>query len=131
MSVSCVRWGGDGLLFSGSQDRTIKVWAPDETKLVRSLDGHAHWVNTLALSTDAALRVGGHDHRGVAPPDLDAQAAAALLRAPSTSEEALDALADSEDGGGPNFSAQMTPLEDLTEAWSWKALAKWAGEEIL
>jgi len=77
LSVSCVRWGGDGLLFSGSQDRTIKVWAPNETKLVRSLDGHAHWVNCLALNTDAALRVGGHDHRGVAAADVETQAAAA------------------------------------------------------
>ena len=28
MSVSCLRWGGDGLIFSGSQDRTIKVAPP-------------------------------------------------------------------------------------------------------
>jgi len=25
-SVTCVKWGGDGLLYSSSQDRTIKVW---------------------------------------------------------------------------------------------------------
>ncbi|GCC18073.1 hypothetical protein chiPu_0017786 [Chiloscyllium punctatum] len=25
-SVTCVKWGGDGLIFSSSQDRTIKVW---------------------------------------------------------------------------------------------------------
>ncbi|KAL7986901.1 hypothetical protein Chor_005820 [Crotalus horridus] len=25
-SVTCLRWGGDGLLYSSSQDRTIKVW---------------------------------------------------------------------------------------------------------
>ena len=34
-SVTCLRWGGEGLLYSGSQDRTVKVWAPDESKLVR------------------------------------------------------------------------------------------------
>lgn len=28
-SVTCLRWGGDGLLYSASQDRTIKVWAHD------------------------------------------------------------------------------------------------------
>lgn len=25
-SVTCLRWGGDGLLYSASQDRTLKVW---------------------------------------------------------------------------------------------------------
>lgn len=24
--VTCIRWGGEGLLFSASQDRTVKVW---------------------------------------------------------------------------------------------------------
>ena len=24
--VTCVRWGGEGLLYTSSQDRTIKVW---------------------------------------------------------------------------------------------------------
>jgi ribosome assembly protein 4 len=37
-SVSCLRWGGDGLLYSGSHDRTVKVWA--DAKLVRTLEGH-------------------------------------------------------------------------------------------
>lgn len=30
--------------------------------MVRTLDGHAHWVNHLALSTDFALRSGPYDH---------------------------------------------------------------------
>lgn len=25
-SVTCVKWGGDGLLYTSSQDRTVKVW---------------------------------------------------------------------------------------------------------
>ena len=25
-SVTCVKWGGEGLLYTSSQDRTIKVW---------------------------------------------------------------------------------------------------------
>jgi hypothetical protein len=28
---------------------------------VRSLEGHGHWVNTMALSTDFVLRTGAHD----------------------------------------------------------------------
>ena len=40
--------------------------------LCRTLQGHGHWVNTMALSTDYALRTGAFDpadrtleHRGV------------------------------------------------------------------
>jgi hypothetical protein len=40
-----------------------------EGKLVRTLKGHGHWVNTLALSTEYVLRTGAHDHTGKAPKD--------------------------------------------------------------
>ena len=89
MSVTCIRWGGQNLLFTGSQDRTIKVkiislsnrrsrqlksekkkkstkvWEVNEGKLCRTLDGHAHWVNSLTLNTDYVLRTGYYDHTGV------------------------------------------------------------------
>ncbi|XP_012275046.1 notchless protein homolog 1 [Orussus abietinus] len=57
-SVTCVRWGGTGLIYSGSQDRTIKVWRASDGILCRTLEGHAHWVNTLALNVDYVLRTG-------------------------------------------------------------------------
>ncbi|KAJ8783936.1 hypothetical protein J1605_008979 [Eschrichtius robustus] len=60
-SVTCLRWGGDGLLYSASQDRTIKVWRAHDGVLCRTLQGHGHWVNTMALSTDYALRTGAFD----------------------------------------------------------------------
>eukprot|EP01097_Dermamoeba_algensis_P010969 TRINITY_DN8338_c0_g1_i1.p1 TRINITY_DN8338_c0_g1~~TRINITY_DN8338_c0_g1_i1.p1 ORF type:complete len:371 (-),score=61.75 TRINITY_DN8338_c0_g1_i1:215-1327(-) len=60
MSVTCLKWCGDGLLVSGSQDRSIRVFT-DEGKLVRILDGHGHWINSLALHTDYALRCGPYD----------------------------------------------------------------------
>lgn len=60
-AVTCVRWGGQGLIYSSSQDRTIKVWRASDGVLCRTLSGHAHWVNTLALSTDYALRTGAFD----------------------------------------------------------------------
>ncbi|EFO25997.1 WD-repeat protein HUSSY-07 [Loa loa] len=55
-SVTCVKWGGQGLIYTGSQDRTIKVWRADDGVLCRTLAGHAHWVNTLALNVEYALR---------------------------------------------------------------------------
>uniref|UniRef100_A0A667Y487 Notchless protein homolog 1 n=1 Tax=Myripristis murdjan TaxID=586833 RepID=A0A667Y487_9TELE len=60
-SVTCVKWGGDGLLYTSSQDRTVKVWRAKDGVQCRTLQGHAHWVNTLALSTDYILRTGAFE----------------------------------------------------------------------
>ena len=38
-------------------------------KLIRTLSEHAHWVNTMALSTDFVLRTGPYDHVGKVPKD--------------------------------------------------------------
>lgn len=62
-AVSCVKWGGENLIYTASQDKTIKVWN-DQGMLVKTLQGHGHWVNTLALSTDFVLRTGPFDHTG-------------------------------------------------------------------
>lgn len=63
-SVNVVRWGGEGAIYTASSDRTVKVWSADGGKLIRTLSEHAHWVNTLALSTDWVLRTGPFDHTG-------------------------------------------------------------------
>ncbi|KAJ3251353.1 hypothetical protein HK103_002444 [Boothiomyces macroporosus] len=60
--VMCVKWGGNGFIYTGSRDKTIKVWDSNTGKLIRNLDGHAHWVNHLALSSDFYLRTGPFDH---------------------------------------------------------------------
>lgn len=36
----------------------LKVWRAEDGILCRTLEGHAHWVNSLALSTDYVLRTG-------------------------------------------------------------------------
>ncbi|XP_059480528.1 notchless protein homolog 1 isoform X2 [Neocloeon triangulifer] len=68
MSITCVKWGGSGLIYTSSQDRTIKVWRPDDGVMCRTLEGHAHWVNSIALNTDYVIRTGAVDptavHRG-------------------------------------------------------------------
>ena len=72
-SVECVRWGGEGLLYTASRDKTIMVWAERDEgdkdrghpfKLIRVLKGHAHRVNFIALSTDYLCRTGAFDHTG-------------------------------------------------------------------
>ncbi|KAG6618777.1 Notchless family protein [Phytophthora cinnamomi] len=64
-SVECIKWGGEGLLYSASRDRTIKVWAMEGEhvgKLVRTLIGHGHRINTLALNVDYVCRSGPFSH---------------------------------------------------------------------
>lgn len=59
-----VKWGGEGLIYSASRDRTIKVWAVNDEdansppKLIRTLTGHGHRINTLALSCESVCRSG-------------------------------------------------------------------------
>ena len=60
--VTCVKWGGLGFIYSSSQDTTVMVWNATNGLCVQVLQGHGHWVNALALSTDAVLRTGWHDH---------------------------------------------------------------------
>ena len=59
-SVECVVWGGAGLLYSCSRDRTIKIWRVEDGILARTLTGHGHRVNFIALSTAYACRTGFH-----------------------------------------------------------------------
>lgn len=43
------------------QDRTVKVWRTEDGVLCRTLTGHAHWINSLALNVEYALRTGCFD----------------------------------------------------------------------
>lgn len=70
-SIESVKWGGEGLIYTASRDRTIKVWNANEGEgkgrvgvLVRMLVGHGHRVNTLAVSCDYICRTGPYDHYG-------------------------------------------------------------------
>ncbi|CAH2073848.1 unnamed protein product [Thlaspi arvense] len=63
-AVTCVKWGGDGTIYTGSEDCTIRMWETTQGKLKHVLKGHAHWVNSLSLSTEYVLRTGAFDHTG-------------------------------------------------------------------
>lgn len=60
--VTCVKWGGQDLIYSSSQDRTVMVWSAQDGSQLAKWTGHAHWVNFLALNTDLVLRTGSFDH---------------------------------------------------------------------
>lgn len=68
-SVSCVRWGGTGLIYTGSHDKSVRVWDADKGVLVHTLSAHAHWVNHITISSDFALRTGYFDHEPI--PDTE------------------------------------------------------------
>lgn len=61
-SIECVKWGGQGHIYTASRDRTINVWKVNPEKNgvthVRTLRGHAHRINFLALNMDATYRSG-------------------------------------------------------------------------
>ena len=60
-SVTSLRWGGLHKLYTGSQDKTIKIWNTRSWNCQQTLSAHSHWVNHLALSTDAVIRTSYHD----------------------------------------------------------------------
>ena len=68
-SVSCVKWGGQGLIYTGSHDKTIRVWDMNAGgRCINILKSHAHWVNHLSLSTDYVMRVGPFGPDGASQP---------------------------------------------------------------
>ena len=79
-AIASVKWGGEGLIYTASRDTTIFVWDATDGKVVRQLKGHAHWVNSLALSTEYALRTGPYDHTGKKPESAAQAKAQALQR---------------------------------------------------
>ncbi|MDF5736871.1 MULTISPECIES: serine/threonine-protein kinase [unclassified Nostoc] len=48
-----------GILASGSWDNTIKFWDVNTGKEIRTLIGHANWVNSVAFSPDGKFLVSG------------------------------------------------------------------------
>ena len=84
-AVECVKWGGTGLIYTASRDRTIMVWAVDghgrsRQKIVRTLSGHAHRINALALSTEFVLRTGAYALGEPLPETIEERQAKALAR---------------------------------------------------
>ena len=61
-NVTKIIWGGEGLIYGASEDRTIKVW-DKQGNMIRELKGHGHWVNHMALNTDYSLRTGCFDEK--------------------------------------------------------------------
>lgn len=58
MSLAAV---GDGLLASGSDDRTVRIWEVSSGRLLQTLEGHRSGVCSLAVLGDGLLASGSED----------------------------------------------------------------------
>jgi ribosome assembly protein 4 len=115
-SVSCVLWGGTGKIYTSSHDKTIKIWTPDG-RLSHTLNGHAHWVNKLALSTDSVLRTAYHDHTGKVPAsyaDKVAKAKERFEKAASVNGEITERLVSASDDTTIFLWTPETTLKPIT-----------------
>lgn len=84
-AVMQVRWSGEradhgGAVYSAGRDCVIKVWNPNDGTMLSELKGHGHWINTLALNTDYAIRSGPYSHEEQKFKDLEEKRAAAKKR---------------------------------------------------
>ena len=115
--MNAVRWGGDGVIYTASSDRTVKLWNSDNGKLIRTLSEHAHWVNTLALNTDFLLRTGPFDHLGKIPDDdQDAKKKALERYANFTAQQPELLISGSDDHTlflWPNVKSESNPKKPL------------------
>ncbi|KRW98567.1 WD40-repeat-containing domain [Pseudocohnilembus persalinus] len=78
-AVTKVLWGGQDLIYSSSEDTTIKIWQKNGN-IYKDIKAHAHWVNTLCVHTDFALRTGCYDEKGEQIEDQDKRQQVALER---------------------------------------------------
>lgn len=108
-SATCVRWGaggqGTGLIYTGSHDKSVRVFDAVRGTLVHELKSHAHWVNHLALSTDFVLRTGYFDHTREVPETEEGKRAKAKERF----EKAATAQ-----GGGKIVEKVVSASDDFT-----------------
>lgn len=59
-SITKAIWSGENFIYTASQDKTVKVWEENGI-LVKVLKGHAHWINTMTISTEYILRTGPYE----------------------------------------------------------------------
>lgn len=113
-TVSCVKWGGTGKIYTTSHDKTVRIWDSSTGALLNTLSSHAHWVNHLALSTDYALRTSFYEQ---------------LQEIPTTPEEkqskAAERFRKAASVGGETTEKFVTASDDCTMfLWDPKDLTK-------
>jgi WD40 repeat protein len=93
--VNAVAFSSDGLLASGSDDKTVRLWDPATGALVQTLGGHSNSVNAVAFSPDGRLLASGSDDKTVRLWDPATGVLVQMLKGHSNS---VNAVAFSPDG---------------------------------
>jgi WD40 repeat protein len=60
-----IKGGEGGILVSGGEDNTIKIWEVDTGECRKTLTGHENWVRSVAFSADGLRIVSGADDNAV------------------------------------------------------------------
>ena len=60
-SISSVAFNNDGLLASGSDDMTIRIWDVTKGILLKVFEGHTKAVTSVAFNQDGILASGSDD----------------------------------------------------------------------
>ena len=60
-SITKCIWSGENNIFTCSEDQTIKIFN-DKFDHIKTLIGHSHWINTMAINTEFILRTGCYDY---------------------------------------------------------------------
>lgn len=60
-AVTKAIWSGENIIYTASQDQTVKLF-DEQFNHIKTLIGHAHWINTMAINTEQLLRTGCYDY---------------------------------------------------------------------
>jgi ribosome assembly protein 4 len=60
-TVTKAIWSGENLIYTCSHDMLVKVFSAEDGTMIKTLKGHAHWVNTMTVNTEYVTRLGYYD----------------------------------------------------------------------
>ena len=68
-SITKTIWSGENVIYTCSEDQTVKIFDENLNHL-QTLQGHSHWINTMALNTEYILRTGCYDYDNIKGSDF-------------------------------------------------------------
>ena len=63
-SITKTIWSGENNIYTCSEDQTVKIF-DENLSHIKTLHGHSHWINTMALNTEYILRTGCYDYENI------------------------------------------------------------------
>jgi ribosome assembly protein 4 len=104
--VMGLAWGGDGIIFSASHDRTVKAWDSNTGSELAIYQARSGAWRNLALSTGFVLRTGGFELGELANPDPKVGALERLTAHRASSQTEMIAV------GGEDFTIALLRFDN-------------------